>query len=177
MRLLLFSFLLITTLAAPLQAQRFGYIDSQTIIERLPEYKEAQAELDKMTTTWLDEVNKMKKEVGELREKYKAEEILLTNEMRQEKIKEIEAKDKELRDFQNKVFGYEGLLFLKRQELVKPIQDKIGKAAEKVARKKKLNFLFDKASDLVLIYSDPRHNYTDFVLEELGYGDPADTPR
>lgn len=178
MRFFRFSFILLFLgISFGTNAQRFGYIDSQMIIEKLPEYREAQTEIDQLTKTWVAEVDRMKKEVADLREKYKTEEVLLTQEMRDERMKEIEAKDKELREFQNQVFGYEGLLFLKRQELVKPIQDKIAKAAEKVARKKKLNFLFDKAADIVMIYSDPRHNYTDYVLEELGFGDPSDTPR
>jgi outer membrane protein len=160
-----------------LKAQNFGYIDSQVIIEKLPEYKEAQGQIEKLTQTWLGEIEQMRKSLDSLRNDYRAEEILLTQEMKQERLKVIENREKDLRDFQNKAFGYEGLLFLKRQELIKPLQDKIAEACEKVARKKKLAFLFDKSGDLVMIYTDPRHNYTDYVLEELDLGDPADTPR
>lgn len=175
---LLLSILLLL-ICAPLgvQAQNFGYIDSQAILEKMPEYKEAQQEIDRLTQTWLDEISRLKQELADLRSAYQTEQLLLTDEMKEERQKEIADKEKELRDFQNKAFGYEGLLFLKRQELMQPLQDKVAKAAEKVAQKKRLSFLFDKAADLVMIYSDPRHNYTDYVLEEMGLGDPADTPR
>jgi outer membrane protein len=173
-------FLVLFLLISPIlnvKSQNFGYIDSQVIIEKLPEYKEAQEQIEKLTQTWLGEIEQMRKSLDSLRNDYRAEEILLTQEMKQERLKIIETKEKDLRDFQNKAFGYEGLLFLKRQELIKPLQDKIAEACEKVARKKKLAFLFDKSGDLVMIYTDPRHNYTDYVLEELDLGDPADTPR
>ncbi|GAB4340287.1 MAG: OmpH family outer membrane protein [Flammeovirgaceae bacterium] len=174
-----YFFILIISLSITFatKAQNFGYIDSQVIIEKLPEYKEAQEQIEKLTQTWLGEIEQMRKSLDSLRNDYRAEEILLTQEMKQERLKVIEAKEKDLRDFQNKAFGYEGLLFLKRQELIKPLQDKIAEACEKVARKKKLAFLFDKSGDLVMIYTDPRHNYTEYVLEELDLGDPADTPR
>lgn len=158
-------------------AQNVGYIDSQVIIEKMPEYKEANEQIEKLTQVWLSEIEHRRKELETLQNEYRAEELLLTQEMKEERLKIIAEKEKALRDFQNKAFGYEGLLYLKRQELIKPLQDKIAKACEKVARKKKLAFLFDKAGDMVMIYTDPRHNYTDYVLEELDLGDPADNPK
>ena len=73
------------------------------------------------------------------------------------------------------IFGFEGLIFLKKQELVKPVQDKVFEAIEKVAKSKQLQIIFDKSSDLVILYSDLKHDYSDYVLEELGLGDPKDT--
>ncbi|MEN7550908.1 OmpH family outer membrane protein [Rapidithrix thailandica] len=157
--------------------QRFGYIDTQVILEKMPEYQEAEKELDRLAMNWQNEIDQMKKQLDSLKENYQAEEILLTPELKKEYLAEIKLKEDELREFQSNTFGYEGLLFLKRQELMKPIQDKLFKAAEKVAKQKKLSIVFDKAGDLVMLYTDPRHNYTDYVLEELGLGDPADTPR
>ncbi|MBD0402820.1 OmpH family outer membrane protein [Flammeovirga sp. EKP202] len=158
-------------------AQRFGYIDSQVIIESLPEYNEAEDKLRKLTDKWLKELDDMKKEVEDLERAYTHEEILLTPEMKAEKLEAIASLKNDMREFQTNHFGYEGLLYSKRMEFMKPLQDKIAKACEAVARQKKLNFLFDKASDITLIYSDPRYNYTDFVLDELGEGDPEDSPR
>ncbi|NME67441.1 OmpH family outer membrane protein [Flammeovirga aprica] len=158
-------------------AQRFGYIDSQVIIESLPEYNEAEEKLKKLTDKWLKELDEMKKETEDLERAYTHEEILLTPEMKAEKLEAIASLKHEMREFQTSHFGYEGLLYSKRMEFMKPLQDKIAKACEAVARQKKLNFLFDKASDITLIYSDPRYNYTDFVLDELGEGDPEDSPR
>ncbi|GAA4820526.1 OmpH family outer membrane protein [Algivirga pacifica] len=160
-----------------LQAQKFGYIDSQVIIEQLPEYKDALGRLDKLTKEWSSEIEKMKKEITSLEQDYRNEELLLTIDMKEVRLEKIEEKKTELRKYQADHFGYEGLLYVKRKEMIKPLQDKIAKAAETVARKNRLSFLFDKASDLTMIYSDPRHNYTDLVLEELELGDPADTPR
>ncbi|WP_281614490.1 OmpH family outer membrane protein [Flammeovirga sp. SubArs3] len=158
-------------------AQRFGYIDSQVIIEQLPEYNEAEQKLKKLTDKWLTQLDGMKAEIADLERAYAHEEILLTPEMKKEKLDKIADLKKEMREFQTNHFGYEGLLYSKRMEYMKPLQDKISQACQTVARQKKLNFIFDKASDITLIYSDPKYNYTDFVLDELGEGDPEDSPR
>jgi outer membrane protein len=105
---------------------------------------------------------------------YQAEQVLLTEEMRQEKQDEIKKKETELKEYQKKVFGFGGLFFLKKQELIKPLMDKIFDAVGKVSKAHRLAIVFDKAAELVMIYTDPRHDYTDFVLEELGLGDPND---
>jgi len=99
---------------------------------------------------------------------------LLTEAMKQERLDEIKKKETELKDYQKKVFGFGGLFFLKKQELIKPLQDKVFDATGKVAKANRLAIIFDKSGELVMIYTDPRHDYTDFVLEELGLGDPND---
>ena len=91
-----------------------------------------------------------------------------------ERMEEIRKEEDKLKEYQKKVFGFGGLLFLKKQELIKPVQDKIWDAVDKVAKKNNLAIIFDKASQLVMIYTDPRYDYTDFVLDELGLGDPND---
>lgn len=156
-------------------AQKFGYIDSEFILSKMPEYPKAQAELDKFSTKSEQEIKDLTVQLDKMIKGYQAEEILLTDEMKAERQKAIDAKRKEVQEQQNKVFGYEGLLFLKRKELVKPIMDDVYKAVEKVAKSKALQFIFDKASDITMIYTDPRHDYTDYVLEELGLGDKDDT--
>ena len=154
-------------------AQKFGYVDSEFILSKMPEYKKAQDEIDQLSTAWQKDVEEMQKKVESLYASYQAEQVLLTEEMRQERMDEIAKKEKELKEFQRKVFGFEGLFFLKKQELIKPLQDKIFDAVEKVCKANRLAFLFDK-SELVMVYTDPRHDYTDFILEELGLGDPND---
>ncbi|HNB62512.1 MAG TPA: OmpH family outer membrane protein, partial [Saprospiraceae bacterium] len=104
----------------------------------------------------------------------KAEEVLLTDEMKAERLETIHKKESEWKEYQRKVFGFGGLFFLKKQELIKPLQDKVFEAVEKVAKQNRLAIIFDKSSELVMIYTDPKHDYTDFVLEELGLGDPND---
>jgi len=116
----------------------------------------------------------MQQKVNALYAMYQAEQVLLTEEMRQEKQDEIKKKETELKDYQKKVFGFGGLFFLKKQELIKPLMDKIFDAVGKVSKSHRLAIVFDKAAELVMIYTDPRHDYTDFVLEELGLGDPND---
>jgi len=94
--------------------------------------------------------------------------------MKKERLQVITEKEKVAKEQQKKIFGFEGLLFLKRQELVKPVQDKVYEAVEKVCKQKKIAVMFDKSGDVVMLYTDPKHDYTDFVLEELGLGDKND---
>jgi outer membrane protein len=155
-------------------AQKFGYIDTDFILGKMPEYRKAQNELDKLSAKWQEEIDAMYADLDKAKLNYKAEEILLTEDMKKERLDTLASKEKKLRDYQKKTFGYEGLVFLKRQELVKPVQDKLYAAVEKIAKKKQLQIIFDKSGDLSMIYTDKKHDYTDYVLEELGLGDPKD---
>lgn len=150
------------------RAQRFGYVDTQVIMEKMPEYEQAQAELEKQAEIWRKEVEEKQAAVQKMRLDFEAEKVLLSEDLRRQRLAAIDAKEKEVMDFQNKMFGIEGQIYQKRLELMKPIQDKIYAAVEKVARKRRLSFIFDKAGDLVMIFADPIHNYTDIVMEELG---------
>ncbi|MEA5140660.1 OmpH family outer membrane protein [Arcicella rigui] len=152
-----------------LNAQKFGYIDTEYLTSKMPEYQNAQAEIEKLTAKWISEVSAKNEEVSKLEKAYRAEEILLTEEMKAQRLKTIEEKAKEAKELQNKIFGFEGELFKKKQEIMKPVLDEVAKAVEKVARGKKLDFLFDKSSDgLAMLYTNPIHDYTDYVMEELG---------
>lgn len=159
------------------QGQKFGYIDSDFILSKMPEYKKAQDEIDQLSGAWQKEINEMQKKVEGLYSAYSAEQVLLTEEMKKERLEEIAKKENELKEYNKKVFGFQGLYFLKKQELIKPLQDKVFDAVEKVAKANRLAIIFDKSGELVMIYTDPRHDYTDFVLEELGLGDPNDKIR
>lgn len=156
-------------------AQKIGYVDTEYILSQMPEYKEAQSEIDQLAQSWQGEIQQMYKVIEGMYNEYKAEEVLLTNEMKQERLDEIQNKETEVKEYHNKVFGAGGLYFLKKQELIKPSMEKVYEAVEKVAKDKKLQFVFDKAGDLVMIYTNPVHDYTDYVLEELGLGDPDDS--
>ena len=155
-------------------SQKFGYVDSEYITSKMPEHKKAKEEMTKYTEKWTNEIEEKYKEIEKLQRQYRVEEVLLTEEMKQERLIEIKKKETELKDYQKKVFGFGGLFFLKKQELIKPLQDKVWEAVEKVAKQNRLAIIFDKSGELVMIYTDPRHDYTDFVLEELGLGDPND---
>lgn len=156
-------------------AQKFGYVDSDYILSKMPEYSQAQTEIDKLSQQWENEIKDMYKQVEVMEAKLKAEEVLLTKEMKDERRSDIELKWSEVKDYQKKVFGFDGLFFLKKKELIKPIQDKVFEAVETVAKKNRLQIVFDKSGELVMIYTDPVHDYTDYVLEELGLGDNNDT--
>jgi outer membrane protein len=155
-------------------AQKFGYIDTDFILSKIPEASQAQSEIDALAVKWQNEIQDKYNEINKLEQDYRAEEILLTDEMKQQRLKIIQTKKDEAVSYNNKVFGYEGMLYLKKKELMQPLRDKVQEAVTKVARARKLDFLFDKASDFVMIYSDPRHDYTDYVLEALGLGDKND---
>lgn len=155
-------------------AQRFGYIDTDFILNKMPEYKKAQDEINRLSELWTKEIQGMAKNVEAMYSTLQAEQVLLTEEMRKERTELIKKKEVELKEYQNKVFGFGGLFFLKKQELVKPVQDKVWDAVDKVAKQNNLAIVFDKSGELVMIYTDPRFDYTDFVLDELGLGDPND---
>lgn len=155
-------------------AQRFGYIDTDFILNKMPEYSKAQEEVNRLSVLWEKEIREIAKGIEAQYSTLQAEQVLLTDAMKKERTDAIKKKEADLKEYQKKVFGVEGLLFLKQQELIKPIQDKIWDAVDKVAKKNSLAIVFDKSGELVMIYTDPRYDYTDFVLDELGLGDPND---
>jgi outer membrane protein len=158
-------------------AQKFGFIDANFILKKMPSYKKAQQELDNFAQRAQQEVDKKFNEVREMEQKFLSEELLLTDDMKRERKKKIEEKRKEAEALQQKTFGYEGLIFMKKQEIINPVREELNKAVEKVAKKQKLQVIYDKSSDFVIIYLEPAHDYTDYVLEELGLGDKEDNPK
>ncbi|NML65856.1 OmpH family outer membrane protein [Hymenobacter sp. RP-2-7] len=170
-RFLLAGLLLLA--AAPAWCQRFGYVDTDYILGKMPEYGQAQAELAKLTDTWQKEIGAQKLDIDKMYRTYQAEEVVLTEAMKKKRQDEILLKEKELKDYEAKQFGYEGQLFKKRIELNKPAQDKIFDAIEKVAKAKKLDMVFDRNGDLTLLYASPTHDYTEYVMEELGLAKPT----
>lgn len=163
------TFLGILLFASTSFAQKFGYVDTEFITSKMPDYAKVQQQIDQNTKTWLTEVEKKKVEVEKLEKEYKLEELLLTEDLKQQRLAAIQTKSKEAKAFENQVFGAEGELFKMKQAAFKSILDQISKAIEKVVRAKRLDFIFDKANDgLVLLYTNPIHDYSDYVLEELG---------
>ena len=156
-------------------AQKFGVVDTEEVLNKLDDYQKVQKEIDKIAIEEQVKIEKLFSQLDSLNHSYQRDEILMTEEMKVKRTTEINAKHKSIKAYQRKIFGFEGLIFLKRQELIKPVQIKVFDAVKKVAKKHKLQFVFDKAADLTLIYSSPVHDYTDYVLEELDEGDPTDT--
>ena len=157
-------------------AQKIGYIDSNFILSKMPAYNKVEQEMNKYAVTWEKEIENLQKDVDKLKQEYRAEEVLLTEEMKKKRQTEIGKKETEVRDYQRKVFGYEGMMFKRRQDLMRPIQDEDFTAVEKVSKAKQIAIMFDKSGDLVMIYTNPIHDYTEYVLEELGLAsDKANT--
>lgn len=130
--------------------------------------------MNEFSLKWQKEIEDYQSKIDKLKQEYQAEEVLLTEDMRKERLDTIAARESKLREIQKNYFGFKGMLYLKRQELVKPAQDKLFQAIEKVAKEKKLAIIFDKSGELVMVYTDPTHDCTDYVLEELGLGDKND---
>ena len=137
---------------------KIGYTSVQYVLAQMPESKQIESDL------------KAYSDLDKLYRNYQAEEVVLTEPMKKKRQDEILKKEQDIKAYQNKIFGFEGQLFKKRQELTKPVQDQVFEAIEKVAKKKQLAIVFDKAGDLTMLYTNPTHDYTEFVLEELGLG-------
>ena len=150
-------------------AQKFAYVDTDYILSNIPEYKEAQEELDKLSIEWQKQLERRYSEIDKMYKNYQAEQILLTEEMKIKREEEIEKKEKEAKEYQKLKFGVEGELFQKRQELVKPVQDKVYEAIQTVANMSSLDIVFDKSSGLTVLYSNAKYNKSDAVLKKMGY--------
>lgn len=150
------------------QQARYCIIDSRYILEKIDDYKEAQAKLDNISKTWQEEIDAKMADVDKLYKSYQAERPMLSDEMRKRREDEIVAKEKTAKDMQKQRFGYEGDLFKKRQEYVKPIQDRVFNAVQKMASQKAYDMVLDKAGGVTLFYADPKLDRSDDVLKILG---------
>ncbi|MEZ4801033.1 MAG: OmpH family outer membrane protein [Flavobacteriales bacterium] len=168
MRKLLSIFALLLTISLASNAQKFGYVDSKYILSHIPEYQQAQATINKLSSDWQAEIERKYEVIAKLEEAYQAEKILLTADMRQKREQEIAEKKQEAKDFQKAKFGVDGELFQKREELIKPIQEQIYEAIQEVATQSALMAIFDKANHSNLLYSNPKYDYSDKVLRKMG---------
>jgi len=148
---------------------KVGYVDSDYILGQIPEYKSAQSELDKLSLQWQKDIEDRFAEVEKLYRIFRAEAVLLTDDMKQKRELELQDKEQEVRELQKKRFGVDGEIYKKRQELVKPIQDKVFNAIKAVAEKNGFSFILDKSGALTLLYVNPKYDKSDDVLILLGY--------
>ncbi len=149
-------------------AQRYAVIDSKYILEKLPEYKDAQKKLDQFSDQWQQEIDQKQTMVDKMVKEYDAEQVMLSDELKKKREDELYNKEKELRDLQKKRFGFEGDLFKKRQELIKPIQDRVYNAVQKLAVDKQYDFILDKSEGITVIFADPKLDKSEDVLKNLG---------
>jgi outer membrane protein len=161
--------LALTFSAFSMQAQKFAYVDSEYILERVPEYQSAQDQLNQLSVSWQQEIESLYEEIDQLYKKYQADQILLTQDMKVKREAEIISKEKAAKELQRQRFGPEGDLYTKRKELVKPIQDKIYNAIQDLATEKRYSVIFDKSSELIMLFADPNLDKSDDILKTLGY--------
>ena len=163
--LLVFGFLITALFGA---AQKYAVVDTRYILDKMPEYRNAQQQLDVMAATWQQQIDSMQTALDRLYREFDAEQVMLTAELKKRKEDQLFNREKELRDLQRKRFGFEGDLFKKRQELVKPVQDKVYNAIQKMAAAKGYDFVLDKSEGITIIFADPKLDKSDEVLKELG---------
>lgn len=169
MKRLIVLAILATVLYGTTIAQKFAFVDSEYILKNIPSYNAAQDEINKISEDWEAEVKKEYESIEEMYKSYKAERVLLSEEMRAKKEQEIIEKEKAVKELQQKYFGAEGELFKKREELVQPIQDAVYKAVKELTAEGGYAIIFDTSSGAAILYSNPRFDKSDEILEKLGY--------
>lgn len=160
-------FLLTSMFAMQLQAQRYAVIDTRYILNKLPEYEEAQKKLDAFSIQWQKEIDDKQMVLDQLYRNFEAERVMLSEELLKKREDDLFNREKELRDLQKKRFGFEGDLFKRRQELVKPIQDRVYNAVQKIAVARQYDLVLDKSEGITIIFADPKLDRSDDVLKEL----------
>jgi len=150
-------------------AQKFAYVDTEYILQNVPEYNSAQTRIDALTVEWQKEIEAKFAEIDRLYRTYQNEAVLLPEEMKRKREEEIINKEREVKELQQKRFGQNGDLFKKREELIKPIQEKIYKALEEVANAGNYAVIFDKAGSVSMLYTNPRFDISEEVLAKMGY--------
>lgn len=148
--------------------QKIGYIDTQYILDNLPEYATVQQKLDQLEKQWREEIQKRQEEVKELQDEYRAWELLYTEEERTQRQEAIDKARKEVEQLRERYFGPEGELYSRQQELMRPIQERILTAVEEVATAEGYDYVFDKEGEALFLYARDQHNLSDQVLRELG---------
>jgi len=164
--ILLLAFTLLTLTGA--FAQRFAYVDSDYILKHMPEYASAQKQIEALSVQWQKEVDQRFQEIDRLYKAYQADQVLMTADMKKRREAEIADKEKTTKDFQREKFGPDGELAKKSNAIIKPVQDKMAKAIQAVAENESLDMIFDKNSEVIMLYANPRYDKSNDVLTKLG---------
>ncbi|MCA0381088.1 MAG: OmpH family outer membrane protein [Bacteroidetes bacterium] len=159
---------IVTTTAFSAVAQRYAIIDTRYILDKMPDYAEAKKKLDATANMWQKEIDNKQAELETMYRNFEAEKVMLSPELIKKREDELFNKEKEVRDLQKKRFGFEGDLFAERQKLIKPIQDKVYTAVQKLAVARSYDFILDKSEGITVIFADPKLDKSEDVLRELG---------
>lgn len=162
---ILFSFFVAV---ASVSAQRYAIIDTKYILDKLPAYRDADRKLTQTADQWQKEIDTRQAELNQMYKNFDAEQFMLSDDLKKKREDQLFNKEKEVRDLQKKRFGYEGDLFKERQKLVKPIQDKVYNAIQKMSVNRGYDFVLDKSEGITVIFADPKLDKSDEVLKELG---------
>ncbi|MEO7209965.1 MAG: OmpH family outer membrane protein [Chitinophagaceae bacterium] len=154
--------------ASSVQAQRYAVIDTKYILNKMPEYQDADKKLQLASDQWQKEIDNMQADLDKMYKDYDAEQFMLTDDLKKKREDELFNKEKEVRDLQKRRFGYQGDLFKEREKLVKPLQDKLYNAVQKIAVARGYDFILDKSEGITVIFADPKLDRSDDVLRELG---------
>jgi outer membrane protein len=168
MKKYLFGLTLILSICATASAQRYAVVDSKYILDKMPDYKQAQKQLDQISVQWQKEIDDKQVILDKMYKDFEGEEVMLSDDLKKKREDELFNHEKEVRDLQRKRFGFEGDLFKKRQELIKPVQDKVYNAIQKIAVTRMYDFILDKSEGITVIFADPKLDKSDDVLRELG---------
>jgi outer membrane protein len=169
MKRVILSTLLLFLITLTASAQRFAYVDSDYILKHIPEYTSSQKQLEALSTQWQKEVDAKFVDIERLFKAYQADQVLLTEDMRKRREAEIIERENAAKEFQRLKFGFEGELFQVRTRLIKPIQDRVAKAIQAVADAQQLDMIFDKNSEITLLYASPRLDKSNDVVTRLGF--------
>jgi outer membrane protein len=154
--------------ASVLYAQRFAYVDSEYILSNIPEYNDAIEEIDDLSIRWQREIEERFQEIDRLFQRFQAEAPLLSDDMRRRREQEIVDKERDAQNLQRRRFGAEGDLFRKRQEMLRPIQDRVYSSIEKIAKNGNYVFVFDRSDNANILFADPRVDISNQVLNDMG---------
>jgi outer membrane protein len=167
-KLLFVALMVLGTAVAASAQQRYAVIDTKYILEKIPAYKEADAKLKLVGEQWQKEIDDLQVQLDKMYKNYESEQFMLTDALKKKREDELFEKEKQVRDLQKKRFGYEGDLFKERQRLIKPVQDKVYDAIQKIATSRSYDFVLDKSEGITIIFADPKLDKSDDVLKELG---------
>ena len=161
------AFSILTAFSSNAQT-KYAVINTKYILDKIPEYKEADKKLKALGDQWQQEIDQKQITLDKMYKNYEAEQFMLSDDLKKKREDELFVKEKELRDLQKKRFGYEGDLFKERQKMVKPIQDKVYNAVQKLATARGYDFILDKSEGITIIFADPKLDKSDDILKELG---------
>lgn len=168
MKKLFFASLVLLISTVSVSAQRYAIIDTKYILDKMAEYKDADKKLAQTSDTWQKEIDDKQTQLALMYKNYDAEQYMLSDDLKKKREDQLFNMEKEIRDLQKKRFGYEGDLFKERQKLVKPIQDKVYNAIQKMAVNRGYDFVLDKSEGITVIFADPKLDKSDEILKDMG---------